>query len=135
MDSSKDQAISLKALHGRKVVVIDDVPFSRLLPGMVLRPFGVEVFEFSNALDVFPVLKTHPILCILLDIAMPGTDGIEALKLLKSSGLLNTTRVIAYTAYADGEESKRLINLGFDSVLLKPIKSQDLLEILNSSDN
>lgn len=115
----------------KTVLVVDDYGINRLLPGLVLRPFGWEVYEVSTGRDALNFVRERAVCCILLDISMPDMSGFEVLRELRNSIDLKCATIIAYTANPDEEESK-LIDLGFDAVLFKPITNHKLLQLVGS---
>lgn len=118
---------------GRSILVVDDNGINRLLPGLILRPFGWNVYEADGGLAALELLKNNKISCVLLDISMPEVSGLDVLKLLRSDTQFQTLKVVAYTAYAQPEDVSRIQALGFDAVLIKPLTSFKLLELLQNS--
>ena len=116
--------------YQKTILVVDDNGSNRLLPGLILRPFGFTVLESANGQDAIALLPDVLVSGVLLDIQMPGLSGIEVLRCIRSDPRHQKTKVIAYTAYATLDDVDRLIAQGFDAVLLKPIKSIDLLNLL-----
>ena len=114
----------------KSILVVDDNGINRLLPGMILRPFGWTVYEADGGLEALAALQTMSVSCVLLDISMPEVSGLELLEDLKKDPVLRDLKVIAYTAYAKPEDIAHLKSLGFHDVLIKPITSRGLLEIL-----
>ncbi len=116
----------------RKILVVDDNPVNRLMPGMILRPFGYSVFEASDGSEVMSHLCAQAIDLVLLDLSMPEMTGPQALRLIRS---LNDDRrsipVVAYTTIEGEAHVHELLSLGFDHVLTKPARSTVLLEKLN----
>jgi CheY-like chemotaxis protein len=114
------------------VLVVDDNLVSRLLPSFILRPFSgqVQVVECETGIDALRLLETHHVTHVLLDISMPGLDGIQVAKEIKSKARSPHFRLIAYTADALVTNEARLKSVGFDDVLLKPLKSEALLKSL-----
>lgn len=117
----------------KTILVVDDNGINRLLPGLILRPFGWQVHESENGLDAFTQLREHPITCVLLDISMPDISGLKVLSDLRNSADFMNLKIVAYTAYATEADISHLISLGFDAVLLKPLTSRALLDILQLS--
>jgi two-component system, cell cycle response regulator DivK len=117
------------------VLVIDDNRVSRLLPGFMLHPFSeqIKVFECERGSDALRVLETEPVTHVLLDISMPDFDGIQVAKAMSALSPLVSLRLIAYTADVRAVEDQDLKSAGFDAVLLKPIKTDDLLRVLDLS--
>ena len=114
----------------KTILVVDDNGSHRLLPGLILRPLGYTVLECASGLEAMDVLKTVPVSGVLLDIQMPGLNGLDVLRAIRSNPSLSRTKVIAYTAYATAAEIDPLIAQGFNDVLIKPIKSMQLIKIV-----
>ena len=117
----------------KSILVVDDNGINRLLPGLILRPFGWDVHEIDGGLAALEILKTNHISCVLLDISMPEVSGLEVLEDLRRDRNFQVLKVIAYTAYAQTEDIERLLALGFDAVLIKPLTSAKLLDVLKSN--
>jgi CheY-like chemotaxis protein len=115
------------------VLVIDDNRVSRLLPGLILQPHAeqIKVFECERGSDALRVLETESVSHVLLDISMPDFDGIQVAKAIADLSQSDSLRLIAYTADARAMDDEVLKSAGFDVVLLKPIKSEDLLRALD----
>jgi two-component system cell cycle response regulator DivK len=114
----------------KAILVIDDNGFNRLLPGLIMRPFGWVVHESENGLSALQLLKTLDVSCVLLDISLPDVSGLEVLDDLRSDKRFQNLTIVAYTAYATADDIAHLKNRGFDAVLIKPLTSRDLLGIL-----
>jgi CheY-like chemotaxis protein len=61
---------------------------------------------------------------------MPDISGLDVLKQIRACSVYGGTKIIAYTAYATHDDKDHLMGIGFDAVLIKPITSSQLLEIL-----
>jgi CheY-like chemotaxis protein len=117
----------------KSILVVDDNGINRLIPGLILRPFGWTVYEAVGGLEALKTLKDIEISCVLLDISMPDISGLEILKVLRKSLKLQHIKIVAYTGYAQPKDINHLLSLGFDAVLIKPLTSMKLLEILQTS--
>lgn len=117
----------------KSILVVDDNGINRLLPGLILRPFGWTVYEAVGGLEALKVLKDIEISCVLLDISMPDISGLEVLKVLRKSLKLQDMKIVAYTGYAQQKDINHLLSLGFDAVLIKPLTSIKLLGVLKNS--
>jgi CheY-like chemotaxis protein len=62
---------------------------------------------------------------------MPEISGLDVLQLIRSTDEFHDLTVVAYTAYATAEDAHHLVDQGFDAVLIKPLTSRKLLDILN----
>lgn len=98
-----------------------------------MRPFGWDVLEVDSGLAALAILKKTPISCVLLDISMPVVSGLDVLEDLRRDQRFQEIKVVAYTAYAEQEDVSRLLELGFDAVLIKPLTSAKLLDVLKSN--
>jgi CheY-like chemotaxis protein len=114
------------------ILVVDDNGINRLLPGLILRPFGWSVYEVAGGLEALKILKDTEISCVLLDISMPDLSGLEVLKVLRKRPESCRIRIIAYTGYALQKDVDQLLGLGFDAVIIKPLTSMKLLGVLPS---
>jgi PAS domain S-box-containing protein len=123
--------------RGKRVLVVEDNPVNQEVCGQMLRRIGCEVRVASSALEGLRRLGELRYDLILMDIQMPGMDGIEALTWFrKGSGKRFTfitppeTPVIAVTANALEGDEQRFLDLGFDDYLSKPFRQGQLQQIL-----
>lgn len=117
----------------KSVLVVDDNGINRLLPGLILRPFGWLVYEAASGIAALEILETASISCVLLDISMPVVSGLDVLADLRKNKSIQNIKVIAYTAYAENNDVERLRSIGFDAVLIKPLTSLKLLDLLKTT--
>jgi CheY-like chemotaxis protein len=127
------QMHSSSNLKSKSILVVDDNGINRLLPGLILRPFGWDVYEADGGLAALEILKTIDIACVLLDISMPEVSGLEVLEDVRRDARFQKLKVVAYTAYAKPEDVARFLDIGFDAVLIKPLTSIKLLEVLKTN--
>ncbi|GAP33768.1 hypothetical protein ISF6_1023 [Piscinibacter sakaiensis] len=120
-----------------EVLVIEDNLVNQEVIGQMLRRFGLRVSVAGGALQGLHKLCEAHFDLVLMDIQMPGMDGIEALSWFRrGSGSRFTFRtpsstpVIAVTANALGGDEARLLGLGFDDYLAKPFRQNQLLAML-----
>jgi two-component system OmpR family response regulator len=106
-------------------VVDDDVEINTLLSEF-LTQHGYKTTTAHNAEELFALLKIHnDIDLIVLDLLMPGIDGLETCKRLKAES--NTTPIIMVTAISDVTEKILGLELGADDYLTKPFSPRELL--------
>ena len=115
------------------LIVVDDNLVSRLLPGYILRPFDtmVQVLECEDGDEALQLIRTHQITHIMLDISMPNQNGIAIAEKIRHTSKESNIRLIAYTADALTMDAFHLKQIGFDDVLLKPLRRTELLSALN----
>jgi len=85
-----------------RVLVVDDEPHLLLLYRQELEYLGYEVLEASSGAEALEILQEHSVDIVVLDIAMPGMDGIETMRRILA--LNNQTPVILNTAYGSYRE-------------------------------
>jgi CheY-like chemotaxis protein len=115
-----------------KVIVVDDNHTNRLLPGLFLRPLGHEVQECDSAAQALAWLANNHCDLVLLDISMPTVSGLQLCQQLRQLTHLQHLKIVAYTAHAMPADVQLLKAAGFDKILLKPIRSQELLSVLEA---
>ncbi len=108
------------------VLVIDDDERSRKLARDIVASLGYAALEAASAEAGIELARArHPVL-VLMDIRLPGMNGIEALQQIRSEGTDPPIPVVAVTASAMPGERDRLLASGFDAYLAKPYHYRDL---------
>ncbi len=110
-----------------RILVVEDTPANMVLAQILLESAGHTVFQATNALSGIEIATRETLDLIMMDIQMPGMDGIEAAGILKADPRTRATPIIALTALAMKGDRERLMDAGFDSYIEKPI---DYLEFL-----
>ncbi|MEM8932947.1 MAG: response regulator [Acidobacteriota bacterium] len=117
----------------KRVALIEDNPDNRLLVGALLEEH-YDIREFEDGVSALAELPRQPPDAILLDISLPGMDGIEVLRRLRADSTLAAVPVIALTAHAMSGDRERFLAAGFDDYLSKPILDEtDLIEVIERS--
>jgi PAS domain S-box-containing protein len=113
---------------GVRVLVADDNPTNRELASLFLTGMGVEISEAVNGEDAAQMAAAFPYDVILMDIQMPVLNGPDALRRIRDSqGPNDTTPILAFTADVTADARVRLLQLGFDTVVEKPINPRALI--------
>lgn len=108
------------------VLVVDDVYENRVLARAYLERLGWRVLEAASGQAAVELLKRVRPTHMLLDVKMPGFDGISVARYVRDYlGDANMT-IIGYTAHALRDEVQRIQASGFNSVLIKPISYIDI---------
>ncbi len=96
----------------------------------VLAKTNVKVFRAENGLEALKMFESGiPFHLILMDLKMPEMDGFEATQIIKSKN--PALPIIAVTAFARQEEKNRFMDAGFNDYLAKPVKPNELRNIIN----
>ena len=110
------------------ILVVEDRPMNAKLLRDVLSARGYEVAEATTAEDGLDIARARTPALILMDIHLPGMDGITALKELKKDESTRTIPVIAVTASVMPMERKEILEAGFDGYQAKPLSVKELLK-------
>ena len=114
-----------------KVLIIDDDPFILKLCSIILDEYGVEHTCQVSSEELVNQEWDHDISLIFTDIRMPGINGLELCKLLRTR-IKKEVKIIALTAHALQEEQTAILAQGFDGLITKPFKEEDLIACLNA---
>ena len=119
------------ALHGRRVLVVDDHPVNRRVIRLFLEPFECELVEAENGQVALERLAERPIDLVLMDVNMPVMDGLEATRRLRQDPRLARLPVIALTADVMSAQIKTCLDAGCDAHVAKPIDLRNLLSVMD----
>lgn len=117
-------------MNKTKVLIVDDQPGIRRLLLEVFTDEGYEVSVATNGNEALEQAKEKKPAVILMDMKMPGMDGIDALKELKEIGLAE--RVIMMTAYGELELVTKAKELGAFAYVTKPFDIIKLCEMVSN---
>ncbi|MDR3491986.1 MAG: response regulator [Gammaproteobacteria bacterium] len=112
------------------VLVVEDNPINLKLAEVVLSKQGYNVKTASDADEASEVLKRfHPVV-ILMDLQLPGMDGLELTKILKKDTATKDISIIALTAHAMRGDEERAIEAGCDGYITKPYDTHTLSALI-----
>ncbi len=121
----------------KAVLVVEDNPVNQEVCSQMLKRLGCEVRVASSALEGLRRLGEQNFDLVLMDIQMPGMDGVEALSWFRRGSnnrftflTPSDTPVIAVTANALEGDEQRFLSVGFDDYLSKPFRQSQLLKVL-----
>jgi two-component system cell cycle response regulator DivK len=110
-----------------RILIVEDNPDNMLLTAMLLESAGHHVISAIDAESGLALARAEPPDLILMDIQLPGMDGLEATTLLKADPQTRSVRVVALTALAMKGDEERIRAAGCDGYIAKPIGIQDFL--------
>jgi CheY-like chemotaxis protein len=108
------------------VLLAEDHDDTRRVYGLILRHFGYRVEEASNGYDAVELAKTWRPNLVLMDIGLPGIDGWQVSRILKSSPETSGVPLIAFSARVDST-ADLAGRPTFDGYILKPVSPLELV--------
>ncbi|HET8938816.1 MAG TPA: response regulator [Polyangiales bacterium] len=112
----------------KSLLIVDDNPENLKLILMILATGGYELVTAADALQALSAIEARMPDLILLDLQLPGMDGLELTRRLRATPATQSIPIVAVTAYAmKGDESKAR-DAGCDGYLVKPIDKRLLRE-------
>jgi two-component system cell cycle response regulator DivK len=113
---------------GQRILVVEDNERNLKLIRDVLQFAGYEIVEASSGEQGVALAQDCEPDLVLMDLQLPQMDGMEALRLLRTSPRTRDVPVVAVTAFAMREDRERAFGAGFDGYLEKPISIRALPE-------
>jgi two-component system, cell cycle response regulator DivK len=110
-----------------KVLIIEDNPTNMTLAIFLLQSAGHDVLSATDAETGLTLARDQQPHLILMDIQLPGMDGLQATGLLKRDKATRAIPVIALTALAMKGDEERIRAAGCDGYIAKPMRYQDFL--------
>ncbi|PID02401.1 MULTISPECIES: response regulator [unclassified Sporosarcina] len=111
----------------KHLLIVDDQPGIRLLLEEIFKPTGIMTALASNGKEALEIVQKHNPDCILLDMKMPGMNGVEVLREIRT--LSPDAIVMMMTAYSEIELLEDADKLGIDQHFTKPF---DIFEVRDS---
>jgi two-component system cell cycle response regulator len=115
-----------------RILIVDDNAQNLKLARVILANEGYDVWTAADAEDALALLRTARPKLILMDLQLPGMDGLQLTRQLKADPSTRSIRVIALTAYAMKGDEEKALAAGCDAYLSKPIDTDRLPEIVRS---
>ncbi|HEX7446595.1 MAG TPA: response regulator [Pirellulales bacterium] len=119
--------------QARRVLVVDDNRDAADTLCTLLRAMGADAratYDGPTALAIIRAERPHT---VLLDLGMPGMDGYEVARLVRSDGELRNISLVALTGWGQDEDRRRSREAGFDMHLVKPAAHDELRNLLSAS--
>ncbi|MBC5765679.1 PAS domain-containing sensor histidine kinase [Ramlibacter sp. GTP1] len=131
--ASDDESVEAPKEPGRRILVVDDNRDAADSTTAILRLLGYQVeaaYEGQAALAAAARLKPD---VVLMDLAMPGLDGFETRRMLKSMPSMEHVYTVAMTGFGNEDDKQRTRAAGFDAHLTKPVELDGLIRLLNDA--
>jgi two-component system, cell cycle response regulator DivK len=115
-------------MAGELILIVEDNEKNRRLVRDVLQFKGYQTIETETGEEGVELARTRQPALVLMDIQLPGIDGITALKRLREDPTTRSIRVMAVTASAMTQDRQTILAAGFDAYQSKPINVKGFLE-------
>lgn len=113
------------------ILVVEDNPHNLKLALLVLQKAGHAVLSAANGETGLRIANAEQPDLILMDVQMPGMDGLSVTRLLKQSPATAHIKVVALTALAMKGDAERILAAGCDAYLAKPYHYNDLMAVVD----
>jgi CheY-like chemotaxis protein len=117
---------------GERILIVDDTVQNLKLARVILANEGYDVWTAADAEEALALLRTSRPKVILMDLQLPGMDGLQLTRQLKADRATRGIRIIALTAYAMKGDEEKAFAAGCDGYVSKPIDTERLPEIVRS---
>jgi two-component system cell cycle response regulator DivK len=111
------------------VLVVEDNERNMKLFRDVLQASGYATIEATTGEEAVELARSHGPTLVLMDVQLPGIDGVETLSRLREDERTAAIPVLALTAQAMSGDRERFLQAGFDGYLSKPV---DVLELIQT---
>jgi len=115
-------------MAGEHVLVVEDNDKNLKLLRDVLQASGYSTSEATTGEQAVELALVHEPAVVLMDVQLPGIDGVEALGQLRQDVRTSSIPVLAVTAQAMSGDGDRFLDAGFDGYLPKPVDITELLQ-------
>jgi len=132
----KGEELSDIDLSSKKILVVDDEESNRQLMNLYMTKLGLNIDFCDNGADSIPLVIDNSYDLVLMDIQMPGLDGVQTLKEIREFERINqidSTKIFAFTANVFKEQLEEYRHQGFSGYLLKPFKKSDIIDFIRSN--
>lgn len=115
-------------MAGKRILLVEDNAVNRRLAEFLLRSQGYQVREAVTAEEAFGAIKAERPDLILMDLQLPGMDGLEAVRVLKQDPGTQDIPIIAVTSYAMKGDREKAHGAGCIGYITKPIDKSELIQ-------
>jgi len=118
-------------MHDERILIVDDDPMSVKLIRALLTAEGYSLRSAKSAEEALDVLKTFSPKMILIDIQLPGLDGLELARELRRNPAMGKTSIVLLTGYAMKGDPQKAQTAGCDGYITKPVDVRTLPSLVS----
>jgi len=115
------------------ILIVDDNPINLKLASEVLLSGGYSITEAADAEEAQQILAALVPDLILMDIGLPGMDGLTLTRIIKADRRLSQVPVVALTAYALNDDDLKVTEAACDGYISIPIDTRNLIEKVSAA--
>ena len=130
--SGEGEVTSESPLPGLLITIVEDNPLIRQLMAEEIEDEGHRVSSFNSAEDFLAVASNLKTDLVLLDLMLPGMDGLACLRELQRIPSKKSQRVVVVTALNDAATRQQALDLGAEDYILKPDLFERLPQLLGA---
>jgi CheY-like chemotaxis protein len=128
-EESPSEAPSVGATDAAIVIlVVDDEPLVQRVNASELRKLGYTVVCAGTGEEAVAYLTDHPVDLVLLDLMMPGMDGVDTYRAIKA--VRPAQKAVVYSGFADPAKVREIRDLGAHRILIKPTPVEELADAI-----
>jgi two-component system cell cycle response regulator DivK len=119
-------------MAGESILIVDDNALNLKLTRILLAGEGYDVRTAANAEEALETLRSFRPALILMDLQLPGMDGLTLTRQLKADPTMRVIIILALTAYAMTSDEQKARDAGCDGYIAKPIDTRTLPALVAS---
>ncbi len=116
----------------RSILIVDDEPMTRNLLRLMLKGSGFEIDEAEDGMTALEKVQAHKPDVMLLDVMMPGVDGLTVCKRLRADAETADLPIVILSAKTTQSAIQAGLDAGANLYLTKPVRIKNLLESIQS---
>ena len=113
-----------------RILIVDDNPTNLKLVTYLVKAQGYEVDTAGDADAALAAISANRPALILMDLQLPGIDGLELTRRLKADSNTKDIKIVAVTAYAMKGDQEKALSAGCDDYVTKPIDTRALPHVI-----
>ena len=113
-----------------RILLAEDNVTSQKVVLQMLKRMGYKADVVANGIEALQALERQPYDLVLMDLRMPEMNGLQATRIIRQRWPDNGPKIVAVTAYALQGDQEKCIEAGMDGYISKPIKMNELAEVL-----
>lgn len=116
----------------KSILIVEDNSANLQLAAFLLKTGGFAIGSATNGAEAIEAVKAGKYDLILMDVEMPGMDGLTAAQIIKADSALAHIPIVALTAYAMKGDKERCLAAGCSGYITKPINTHDFVRTVSS---